>query len=219
MISLKNHFKNQDLHIYLPLYRTKDNQWLISSKGFFSASSALLKISHTDFKDIQHISGFSDKNPLTLKTFLKTFPKERLFLDVYETNEEKGGKHLTPLIKTPVFITSDNEKLLDLISEFDNFKLFYSFKYLLRFQLLNMLQKELTLPGSGLVVSDLFAPSANTIRKFKEQGKMLFLKGQGSLSSYSKDKHPIDGIITSFPKKEDFQKFKPFCSVKSTFNH
>ena len=217
IISLKKNFKSQKFLLYLPLYRTKDNQWLISSKGFFSSPSGILKISHMDLQDIQKISNFSDKNPpMILKGFLQSFPKERLFLDVFETNAIKGVKYLSSLVQTPVFITSDNERFLNLMSEFDNFKLFYSFKYLVRFQFLRMFQKELALPGSGLVIPDLFSPSVAMIKKIKRQDKMLFLKGQGSLRSF---KLPVDGIITSFPFQqtgEDFLKFETFCSVFNT---
>ena len=214
--SLKNRFKSQVILFYLPLHRTKDNRWLIVEENFFSTPTGPVKISHKNFSDILKLLGFSSgEGPVSLRDFLSYFPGEKLFLEVFETDERKGGESLSQLVQTPVFITSDNEKLLQVLSYSKNFKTFYSLRYLMRFQFLKVFQRETAFPGSGLVIPYSFSPSLSTVEKIKQQGKMVFLKSLGRLpDSFSPLKAPVDGVILS----SSFEKFHFQNSLCSRFD-
>lgn len=212
--SLKNRFKTQVILFYLPLHRTKDNRWLIAGENFFSTPTGPVKISHKNFSDIFKLLGFSlREGPVSLKDFLSYFPGEKLFLEVFETDERKAGESLSQLVQTPVFITSDNEKLLRVLSYSKNFKTFYSLRYLMRFQFLRIFQREMIFPGSGLVIPYSFSPSLSTLEKIKKQGQMVFLKSLGSFpASSSPLKAPVDGFILSSSSFEKFHFQNPLCS-------
>ena len=175
---LKKRFTERALFFYLPLYRTKDNRWLISSKGFFPSHPGFSKISHHKLSHIQNILQPED-SLATLKGFLQHFPKEKLFLNVFETDAEKAQKSLHLLIKQPAFISSNNEPFLELISQERLFKPFYSFKYLIRLSLAGMVQRGFVTPGAGLLLPQEWLPEVTVREEIRQQGKMLFLKTSG----------------------------------------
>ena len=213
--SLRNQFKNSEFLFYLPLSRTKDAQWLIFPKSFFSSDSDIIKISHWDFTDIQQMMKLpSEEVLMTLKRFLYHFPDAKVFLDVFETDAQKGSNLLNQMIQTSVFITSKNERLLDFVSQTGKFKVFYSFKYLIRFQFLGLFQKKLLLPGSGIMIPAFFSATPLTIKKIKQQSKLVFLRWKDSLNGYNKSlAGSIDGIIISsrFLQQKEFMSTINFC--------
>lgn len=215
--ALRKRFPDRILLFYLPLHRTKDQNFLISKKDFFPFDSGFLKISHHEFSYIQNI--LQPKNQLaTLKGFLKHFPKADLFLDVFETDSQKAFKSLTPLIKQTVFISSNNEDLLDLLSKERLFKTFYPFKYLVRLALARLIQKDLAVPGAGLLLPQKWMPEAAVREILRQQKKMLFLKTTGPFKKTDQWKGFADGIIIPLKPRESVSLTSHICPSAVSFN-
>ena len=128
----------------------------------------------------------SNQNVLTLNTALSYMPKNSHFLFFFlGSDRQKIIKNLDKALlkaRGTVYISSDNERLLDELYQYSfqsDFKILHSYKSLIRLEMISAVAHSFyeRFKGDGLIVPDLFSPiSFNTLVFLKQQRKLLFFE-------------------------------------------
>lgn len=128
----------------------------------------------------------SDQAVLTLNTALSYMPKNSHFLFfLLGSDRQRIIKHLDKALlkaRGAVYISSDNERLLDELYQYSfqsDFKILHSYKSLIRLEMISALSHSFyeRFKGDGLIVPDLFSPiSFDTVVFLKQQRKLLFFE-------------------------------------------
>jgi len=198
----KQGIASHHLLIVLPLYLTKDNSWMISQKSFiFSKNHERIEISHISLKDLQESYLQIYKNQfLILNHILKSYPKASLLLKLQSTNDINILKHLHLIKnhKSPIYLFSSNEKLLQKIfTKYPQFFLLHSFKKLIRFQLMNFIPHPLSLLGEGLLIPSNVPLSNSALFHIHKQNKIVILETKDSQPISNKLINSINGLVSS----------------------
>ena len=180
-----------------PLVLNKEEEWIISQKVFFILPSGERKeISHLSYDEIlsfqKEIPEFKSKNSkqfvLSLNTALSYVPKDSSFLfQLLGSDRQKIIKNLDKALsklKGAIYISSNNERLLNEISQYSfqsEFKILHSYKSLIRLEMLSVLSQsaffDKQFRGEGLLIPDVFTTiNFDTIDFLKQKGKLLFFK-------------------------------------------
>ncbi len=224
---MKNHFKqnkipSNHLLITLPLYLTKDNHWLISNKSFIISQNLERKeLSHLNYKNLQQsFFNIHKSNPLTLNKILRKYPRTSLLIKLKGQNDEKILKQLNFLTSHQglIYLLSLNEDLLKQISEnYPKVLLLHSFKKLIRFQFLNILQIKsfVNFPGDGILIPSSLPLSNNVISHIKKLKKILILEDENFNGISKTLATSINGLVSSsFQSSLEFIKYKKSCFLK-----
>ncbi|MBC6416032.1 MAG: hypothetical protein GDA46_06570 [Bdellovibrionales bacterium] len=204
----------KDVFFVLPLVLNKEEDWMISQKTFFILPSGERKeISHVSYEQILSLQKIdskkksqttSDTTNLTLTHILSYLPEDSNFLfHLLGSDREKIIKKLKTTLtslKGNIYISSTNEKLLNelkTLSFSSSFKILYSFKTLIRMEMLSVFPYN-SFKKEGVIIPSSYSftvlDQMKTLRKNK---KLLFLEKDPPYTKQDLKKIEISHVLIS----------------------